>query len=50
MQTQTRRKSIAGFGLHLALDAYGCSPEALADVESIKAFLAYLPEIGRAHV
>jgi S-adenosylmethionine decarboxylase len=43
MQTQTRRKSIAGFGLHLALDAYGCSPEALADVESIKAFLAYLP-------
>ena len=44
MNENDEKKNIP-FGLHLMLDAYGCSPEALNDPELVKKILNDLPDI-----
>jgi len=39
------RKPTLGFGLHLTLDAYGCSQEELANLDTIYEFLDRAPDL-----
>ena len=39
------RKPTVGFGLHLTLDGYGCSPEKLANLDLIYEFLDHCPNL-----
>ncbi len=39
------KRPVLGFGLHLTLDGYGCSPERLADLDAIYEFLEHCPDL-----
>ena len=39
------KKPAIGFGLHMTLDGYGCSPERLANLDAIYEFLEHCPDL-----